>query len=243
MPAIPERADVVVVGAGPGGSVVTHTLATAGFNVVCLEQGDWVSPAEFPANYPEWELLIQHQWAHDPNVRKLPADYPLDVSESDMWPVMYNAVGGGSLFYGAEWPRLTPSDFRVRSLDGVADDWPIGYAELAPYYDAVDRFIGVSGLADDPSYPDGLDYPLPPHPLGKAGVKAAEGMNKLGWHWWPGTNASPPRSSRSSPGAPGGASASGGVRKAPRPRSTWPTGRTHCAPEPLSSPALGCGEF
>jgi len=41
------------------------------------------------------------------------------------------------------------------------------------------------------AYPEGLDYPLPPHPLGKAGRKAAEGMNALGWHWWPGTNAIP----------------------------------------------------
>jgi len=187
--AAPDHAEVLVIGAGPGGSVVTHTLACTGFDVVCLEQGDWVSPAEFPANHPEWELLIQHQWAHDPNVRKLPADYPLDVSESEMWPVMFNAVGGGSLFYGAEWPRLTPSDFRVKTLDGVCDDWPISYEDMVPYYDAVDQFIGVSGLGEDPAYPTGLDYPLPPHPLGKAGRRAAEGMNKLGWHWWPGTNA------------------------------------------------------
>lgn len=184
-----EVVDVVVVGAGPSGSVVTHTLAERGLNVVCLEQGDWVNPTDFPANNPEWELQIQHQWAHDPNVRKLPADYPVGVKDSDMWPVMFNAVGGSSIFYGAEWPRLLPSDFRVKSLDGVADDWPITYEELAPYYDAVDKFIGVAGVGGDTAYPEGLDYPLPPHPLGKAGRKAAQAANKLGWHWWPGTNA------------------------------------------------------
>ena len=186
-----EVADVVVIGSGPSGGVVTHTLAARGFRVVCLEQGDWVNPTDYPANYPEWELLIQKQWAHDPNDRGLPADYPLDVSDSDMWPVMFNAVGGSSIYYGAEWPRLLPSDFRVRTLDGVADDWPITYADLAPYNDRIDAFIGVSGLGGDPAYPDGLDYPLPPHPLGKAGRKAAAGMNALGWHWWPGTNAIP----------------------------------------------------
>ncbi|MFI7067504.1 GMC family oxidoreductase [Kribbella sp. NPDC050124] len=184
-----EIADVVVVGAGPSGSVVTHTLAERGFKVVCLEQGDWVNPTDYPANNPQWELQIQHQWAHDPNVRKLPSDYPVGVEDSDMWPVMFNAVGGSSIYYGAEWPRLLPSDFRVRTLDGLADDWPIRYEDLAPYYDAVDRFIGVSGLGGDTAYPDGLDYPLPPHPLGKAGRRAAEACNKLGWHWWPGTNA------------------------------------------------------
>ncbi len=186
-----EVVDVVVIGSGPSGGVVTYTLAARGFKVVCLEQGDWVSPADYPANYPEWELLIQKQWAHDPNERRLPADFPLEVSDSDMWPVMFNAVGGSSIFYGAEWPRLLPSDFRVRALDGVGDNWPITYANLAPYNDRIDAFIGVSGLGGDPAYPEGLDYPLPPHPLGKAGRKAAEGMNALGWHWWPGTNAIP----------------------------------------------------
>lgn len=186
-----EVADVVVVGSGPSGGVVTYTLANAGFKVVCLEQGDWVSSDDFPANRPEWELLIQKQWAHDPNERRLPSDYPLEVSDSDMRPVMFNAVGGSSIYYGAEWPRLLPSDFRVKSLDGVADDWPIDYSDLAPYYDEIDAFIGVSGLDGDPAYPPGLTYPLPPLPLGKAGVRAARGANALGWHWWPGTNAIP----------------------------------------------------
>lgn len=186
-----EIADVVVVGAGPAGSVVTHTLAERGFSVVCLEQGDWVNPTDYPANNPEWELQIQNQWAHDPNVRRLPSDYPVGVESSDMWPVMFNAVGGSSIYYGAEWPRLLPSDFRVRTLDGVADDWPITYQDLAPYYDAVDRFIGVSGVGGDTAYPPGLDYPLPPNPIGKAGRRAAMAANKLGWHWWPGTNAIP----------------------------------------------------
>ncbi len=186
---IDEVADVVVVGAGPSGSVVTHTLAARGFKVVCLEQGDWVNPTDFPGNNPQWELQIQNQWAHDPNIRKLPADYPLDNSESDMTPVMFNAVGGTSIFFGAHWPRLLPSDFAVRSLDGVADDWPIRYEDLVPYYDEVDRFIGVSGVGGDTAYPEGLDYPLPPHPLGKAGRVAAKAANDLGWHWWPGTNA------------------------------------------------------
>lgn len=184
-----EIADVVVIGSGPSGGVVTHTLAARGFNVVCLEQGDWVSSSDFPANFPEWELLIQRQWAHDPNIRRLPSDYPLEVSDSDLGPVMFNAVGGSSIYYGAEWPRLMPSDFRVRTLDGVADDWPISYADLAPYNDRIDAFIGVSGVGGDPAYPEGLDYPLPPHPIGKAGRKAAQGMNELGWHWWPGSNA------------------------------------------------------
>lgn len=186
-----STADVVVIGAGPSGAIVTYYLAEAGLNVVCLEQGSWINPTDYAGNRPEWELLIQKQWSHNPNHRSLPSDYPLNVDDSDMWPSMYNAVGGSSIYFGAEWPRLLPSDFRVRTLDGVADDWPISYEELAPYYDEIDRFIGVSGVGGDPAYPDGLDYPLPPLPIGKAGVRAAQAANKLGWHWWPGTNAIP----------------------------------------------------
>lgn len=186
-----DTADVVVIGSGPSGAIVTHYLAKAGLDVACLEQGDWVNPSDFPANRPEWELLIQKQWAHQPNERRLPADYPVQAGESDIDPAMYNAVGGSTIYYGAEWPRLMPSDFRVRSLDGVADDWPIDYDDLAPYYHEIDQFIGVAGLDDDPAYPAGISYPLPPHPLGKGGLRAAAAANKLGWHWWPGTNAIP----------------------------------------------------
>lgn len=184
-----KEVDVLVIGSGPSGAIVTHALATRGLSVTCLEQGEWINPSEFPANEPEWELLIQNRWAHDPNVRRAPADYPVDVSESDISPVMLAAVGGASLYYGAEWLRLLPSDFRLHSIDGVADDWPISYSELKPYHDEVDRFLGVAGLGGDPAYPEGLDYPRPPHPIGRVGMRAAEGMNKLGWHWWPGVNA------------------------------------------------------
>ncbi len=184
-------ADVLVIGAGPSGGMVTHTLSQAGLNVICLEQGDWVTSSDFPTSRPEWELLIQKRWAHHPNERDVAADYPTEVSESDISPVMYNAVGGSSLFFGAQWPRLLPSDLKVLSLDGVAADWPISYGELAHHYDIADQIVGVAGLGGNPAYPDGLDYPLPPHPLGPLGLTAARGLNTLGWHWWPGTVAIP----------------------------------------------------
>lgn len=186
-----DPVDVLVIGAGPSGSVVADTLVAKGFSVHCLEQGGWVSASDFPANHDEWELLIQSQWSHHPNVRGLPSDYPLNIDDSDLSPVMFNAVGGTSIYFGAQWPRLLPSDFKVRSLDGVADDWPFDYYELDPYYTAADKLVGVSGLDGNPAYPAGLEFPLPPHPIGKGGRLAAAGCNKLGWHWWPGTQAIP----------------------------------------------------
>ena len=173
-----EIVDVLVIGAGPSGAVVTHTAAAAGLSVICLEQGDWVNPSDFPANHPEWELLIQHDWAHDPNVRALPSDYPVDVTESDMWPVMFNAVGGSSIYYGAEWPRLLPSDFRVKTLDGVGDDWPISYNDLKPYHDEVDEFIGVSGRRRGHRLPRRTGLPAAAAPAGQTRHEGRRGRQR-----------------------------------------------------------------
>jgi choline dehydrogenase-like flavoprotein len=86
--------------------------------------------------------------------------------------------------YTAHFPRLHPSDFRVRSLDGVADDWPIGYDDLAPFFAENDRMMGVSGLSGDPAYPP-TQPPMPPLALGRSGAILGRAMNRLGWHWWP----------------------------------------------------------
>lgn len=181
--------DVLIIGAGVGGSVCAKHLAEAGFSVVCLEQGDWVNASDYPGAKAEFELLAQRRWNPNPNIRSLPQDYPVEDSQSDLDPRMFNAVGGSSILYSAHWVRQLPSDFRARSLDGVADDWPLSYQELAPYYEQVERDVGVAGLGGDPAYPPGAAPPLPAHAIGKIGRKAAEGLNTLGWHWWPAWNA------------------------------------------------------
>jgi choline dehydrogenase-like flavoprotein len=190
---LPDVADVLVIGAGASGSVAVKELAENGFSVVCLEQGDWTPPDLFTGDKPEWELTRQKQWHPNPNVRGNAADYPVDTSDSDVNPLMYAAVGGSTILYAAHWCRFLPSDFRVRSMDGIADDWPFTYEDLLPYYERMDVQVGASGLADDPAYPPSKPFPLPPLPIGKIGRKAAEGMDKLGWHWWPGPNSIPSR--------------------------------------------------
>jgi choline dehydrogenase-like flavoprotein len=183
------RADVVIVGSGASGGVVGRRLAEAGFDVLCLEQGAWPDRAEYPGPKPDWELQAQKRWAADPNVRRNLADYPVNAEESEIVPLMWNGVGGSTILYAGDWPRLVPSDFRVRSLDGVADDWPLTYEQLEPYYDRIARDVGVSGLAGDPAYPEGEDLPLPSLPLGDGVLDVVRAHDRLGWHWWPAPNA------------------------------------------------------
>lgn len=191
-----EPADVLVVGAGASGAVAALELVRRGFTVVCLEQGDWTIPDDFTAGTPEWELARLKRWNSSPNTRQASSDYPVDATDSPIEPLMFNGVGGSTVLYAGHWVRALPSDFRVRTLDGVADDWPLTYEDLRPFYDELTQHMGVSGLAGDPAYPDEHTFPLPPLPIGRYGLVAARGMDKLGWHWWPGPNAIASRSFR-----------------------------------------------
>ena len=186
-----DVADVLIIGAGASGAVAANQLAKAGFKVVCLEQGRKMDASEYRGSSPEWEITSQKQWHPNPNVRDLENDYPCETTHSDVNPLMYNAVGGSTIIYAGHWQRFIPSDFRVKTLDGIAEDWPFTYEELEPFYDEMEIDMGVSGLAGDPAYPTQKAPPLPPMPINKIGRKAAEGMNKLGWHWWPSPNSIP----------------------------------------------------
>ena len=184
-----EVADVLVIGAGASGGAFSWSLSQAGIKVVCLEQGGWVPLNAFPTSEPDCLIHWQTDFNPNPNLRQLPADYPVNESETPISPLMYNAVGGSLIHWGSHFPRFHPSDFRLKTLDGVADDWPMSYHELEPYYDLNDKMHGVSGLRGDPAYPPKPERPCRPLPLGTSGEVLARGFNKLGWHWWPADNA------------------------------------------------------
>ena len=181
--------DVVIVGAGPAGAVAALRLVEAGMKVLCLEQGGWPDRSDYRGAEKDWELSARDRWAPAPGIRRGPTDYPIDLTGSDIGVLNYNGVGGGTVLYAAQWPRPLPSDFRVRSEDGVADDWPVDYDELAPFFERTDAAFGVSGLGGNPAYPAGDEPPHPPLPIGRAGMKVARAHRDLGWHWWPEPNA------------------------------------------------------
>ena len=137
---------------------------------------------------------------------------------------MYNAVGGSTIHWSAHFPRFHPSDFRVRTLDGVADDWPIDYATLEPYFDLNDRMMGVAGIAGDPAYPP---KPAPPPPSRWARWARPSRAASTRWAGTGGRRTA--RSSRATTTAarlrqPAGP-ASSAARRAPRRAPTSPTGR------------------
>jgi choline dehydrogenase-like flavoprotein len=179
-----DKVDVLIIGSGASGAAVAWSLADTRMRILCLEQGDWVKPTDYPSNGRDWEARLFSDFAINPNRRARPTDYPINDANSPIKVVNFNGVGGSTIMYTAHFPRMHPSDFKVRTLDGVADDWPIDYATLEPYFAENDRMMGVSGLAGDPAYPPKVP-PMPPLPLGKSGARFGQAMNQLGWHWWP----------------------------------------------------------
>ena len=181
-----ESVDVLIIGSGASGAAFAWSLADTRMKIMCMEQGDWMKQSDYPSNGMDWES--RNDFSISPNRRKRETDYPINEDNSPINVANFNGVGGGTVLYAGHFPRFHPSDFRVKSLDGVADDWPIDYSTLEPYYDENDRMMGVSGLEGDPAYPPKKSV-MPPLPLGKSGTTLARGFNEMGWHWWPSDSA------------------------------------------------------
>lgn len=177
-------ADVIVIGAGAAGAAVSWRLSRTSLKVLCIEQGDFHNPLEYPSTRSDWELKKLSTHNPLPNVRNSAADYPINDDDSPIAVSNFNAVGGSTVLFSGHFPRFHPSDFFTKSLDGVGDDWPITYSDLEPYFEINDRMMGVAGLKGDTAYPE-IPGMMPPVPLGLVGERLATGFNNLGWHWWP----------------------------------------------------------
>lgn len=177
--------DVVVIGCGAGGAVLAKELGEAGLSVTVLDAGRRYDPArDYVTDQPDFPLraLKAFQYADDPRQNLYTAEGPEGF--------FYNrvkGVGGSTLHYWGHVPRFHESDFQVRTLDGVADNWPITYADLEPYYTRVEYELGVSGASGQDANPfdppRSKPYPNPPHEFNCAARALRRGADKLGLHW------------------------------------------------------------
>jgi choline dehydrogenase-like flavoprotein len=170
--------DACVIGIGAAGGVLVKELAEAGWSVVGLEAGPhWNSRQDFVSD----ERTMQKLYWREKRITA--GNDPIELAGN----VTGRGVGGSTVHYAMYALRMHRSDFRVRSRDGVADDWPLSYAELAPYYDQVERELGIAGPLDWPwDSPREGAYPYRPHQLNAVGELLARGCDRLGIAWRPG---------------------------------------------------------
>lgn len=177
-----DPADVVVVGCGAGGSVVTKELGEAGISVVVLDAGRRFDPErDYRSDRPDFPAGAWKVFEPEDPRRDLYTAGPKGFRY-----VRVKGIGGTTVVSWGVSPRFHESDFRVRSLDGVADDWPIGYTDLEPYYTRVEYELGMSGPNEQEGNPfdspRSKPFPTPPHPMTTAGAVVAQGARKLGLH-------------------------------------------------------------
>jgi len=179
------RASTVVVGSGPNGAAAAWRLASRGEEVLIIERGHRVPFEQIDRARPDWELELAGPLNPNPNIRRNVDDQPVDDAESPVKPMLASTVGGTSHHWSSHIPRFRPEDFRTRTLDGVAEDWPISYEDLAPYYELNEAMCGLGYLPGDPSGParQVASQPLPS--IGPHGKRIARALEELGWHWWP----------------------------------------------------------
>src|SRR5438874_8681952 len=114
-----ERTDVLVIGSGAAGAAVTKRLTDLGARVVCLEQGNWLKPGDYPSTFSQAFRRDRQEYDTSPNIRRRLEDYPVTTAGANPPLVdMFNAVGGTTIHWARCFPRLHPSDFRVKTLDG-----------------------------------------------------------------------------------------------------------------------------
>lgn len=173
--------DVVVVGSGAAGSIVSTKLNASGLRVACFESGDQIASAELPASSAYWQARRNKDFAFSPNLRMRVGDLQVDDVSSPIAVSNFSALGGSTILFSGHYPRFRPSDFEARNREYV---WPISYEDLEPHYDYVASLIPVAGLDGDPAYPP-INGLLPPVELGKMGLRLAQILSSAGWHWWP----------------------------------------------------------
>ena len=170
-----KQYDVIIVGSGAGGGMATKVLSEAGLKVAVVESGPYYDPAN-----PE--QMTQLKWAWQSPRRGAGTTRPFGDFDQAYggWDIegepytqkddtnfrwfRSRMLGGRTNHWGRISLRFGPNDFKKKSIDGLGEDWPITYDDLKPYYDKVDKLIGVFGTKENLyNEPDGFFLP-PPKP-------------------------------------------------------------------------------
>lgn len=207
-----DRVDAVIVGGGWTGSIIGKELAAAGQRVVMLERGEprWPSP-DFQAPAVHDELRYTRRHALHQNTATETFTFRNNTSQTALpmrrWQFAYPGthLGGSGNHWSGAYYRFDPTDFKLRShyerrygkgifaADLTAQDWPLNYDELEPYYDRFDYLIGASGFAGNLKgkiQPGGnpfepwrsRPYPNPPMKVAHASALFGEAAARLGYH-------------------------------------------------------------
>jgi choline dehydrogenase-like flavoprotein len=189
-------ADVVVIGSGAGGGTVTKVLTDLGVNVTLIEAGPMLDPArDFKEHM--WPYQVPHRGSGEGGAtyfgRGRPFGWfsahaggweldgePYTSAEGSKFQWFRSRIlGGRTNHYGRISLRFADYDFKPYTRDGIGTDWPVSYDDLAPYYDKIESFIGVTGSKEGiRSAPDGIFQPPPPPRAHEVLIKRA--ADKLG---------------------------------------------------------------
>jgi len=189
--------DAIVIGSGISGGYAAMELCEKGYKTIVLERGQMVKHPDYPtANLDQWELPNQnlvpaeelasryfkqnrlHWWVREDRKDFIARDdeYPYEEKKRFDW-IRGHHVGGRSIMWGRHCYRWSDIDFEANAKEGIAVDWPIRYRDIAPWYDRVERFIGVSGQKEGlKQVPDGIF--LPPFDLNCAEQHLRETVQK-----------------------------------------------------------------
>ena len=193
--------DVIVVGSGASGGWAAKRLAEAGVKVGLLDAGRVLTDADYKEHQPAFALKYRNnapemirrtrpvqkdcyacsEWNYDWFRNDLAEPYTTPEGKPFSWQGRMQVIGGRTNVWGRQSYRFSDQDFKSASFDGFGEDWPLGYDDVAPYYDIVEEYVGITGMAEGVyELPDGRFHP----PMG---LRCAERQfrtrvkQKLGW--------------------------------------------------------------
>ena len=194
-----EKFDVIVVGSGASGGWACKRLAEAGLKVALLEAGRPQSDKNFTEHKPAFELKYRNmaletirktrpvqsvfgvcnEYTADWFANDLEEPYTTPKDQPFLWMGRVRMTGGRTNVWGRVSLRFSDLDFKSASHDGFGEDWPLSYKDIAPYYDLVEKYVGICGSKEGIEHlPDGQFQP--PMPLTCQEAMFCDRVKKLG---------------------------------------------------------------